>query len=465
MKKINLLFFILAAFMLTAFNAAAQTMTVNMRDGQKHQFNTSDIEQVKFDVPQQQQGPFKIEVSDITSVSAKITVTPDDPNLQYYFDVCNPADYDYYGASFIVENYFDTLLSQYPGIPLTKFLEAALSRGEDSDIVSGLPSDTDLVCYAIGVDINGKCVGEASVVPFRTLRGGDPADCTFDISYSTVRSTSLTVSVKPSDPSVRYWMGCYSASDWPGDITMAQVVKETLEEYSFTYGKVLEDVVNGVTFRGDINLEESGFEPSSSYYIYVYAMDENGEAAGPMFKKRFTTSAYDYSEAQVSLSYRYFDGNELAALYPDKFNKAKDQVVLQAVFTPNEVAQSYAWALAIGDLTDEEVYPEASTKNAVLQGGFITTPTKELIVKYGDATFLYFAADAYGLDGNLGRTLAHITREGASPVSTYEELSTVKAAPAPLKFNAAKIESNKNAQIWKRLGNLNKIPAPMRKCF
>lgn len=439
-------------------DAAAQTMTVNMRDGQKHQFNTSDIEQVSFDVPQQNQGPFHIEVTDITSVSAKLSVTPEDPNITYYFDVCDKEDYEKYGAQYVVENYFRSIQIQYPGVPLSKFLEAALSKGADSDEVSGLPADTEMVCYAIEVDSEGKCVGEASAIPFSTLPGGNPADCTFDISYSGLMSTELTVIVKPSDPSIRYWMGCYATSDWPGDITMPQAVKASLDEYSATYGKPIADVVRGVTFTGNINIAESGFTPNTSYYIYVYAMDENGNSAGPMFKQRFTTASYDYSEAQLSLSYRYFDGNEMAAAYPDKFGDAKGKVILQAVFTPNETAESYAWALAKGDLTDETLYPETTTKNAVIQGGFLSVPVKNLYVQYGDATFLYFAADAYGIDGKLNRTLANITPEGVSPVSTYEDLTAPAEAPAKIRLAPA-IASDKDAFIWKRFSKLHAVPS------
>ena len=177
MKK-YILSFAIAASLSVAPDATAQTMTVNMRDGQKHQFNTADIEQVSFEVPQQNQGPFRIEVSDITSVSAKLSIYPEDPNITYYFDVCDKEDYEHYGAQYVVENYFKSIQSQYPGVPLSVFLEAALSKGDDSDKVSGLPSDTEMVCYAIEVDREGKCVGEASAVPFCTLPGGNPADCT-----------------------------------------------------------------------------------------------------------------------------------------------------------------------------------------------------------------------------------------------------------------------------------------------
>lgn len=156
----------------SAFSATAQNMTVMTRDGQKHQFKTADVEQVTFDGAVLEDGPFDITVSEITSGSAKLEVVPDDKSLTYYFDVCLKSDYERTSVKRIVENFFQQIQSQYPQFELSEILEASLSRGADSDVVQGLPADTEMVCYAIGVDSNGLCVGEPSVVPFRTLAPG-----------------------------------------------------------------------------------------------------------------------------------------------------------------------------------------------------------------------------------------------------------------------------------------------------
>lgn len=411
-----------ALSMLCGAELTAQTMNVAMRDGQTHQFATADIEEVSFEMPGAGQGQFEIRVSEITAVSAKLSVYPDDNSVRYYFDVSVAAEYERSSAKEIVEGYFVAIQKQYPGIPLSTFLDGALSCGPDEDTVSGLPANTDMVCYAIAVDDTGHCLGEPAVVPFHTLAGGDPANCTFEITYSGVSSTEVTVNVKPSDPTVRYWMGLYSAVNWPGDLTMTQMVKSSIDEYVASSSKSLEDVVKGVTFTDKISSVESGLDPTTPYYIYVYAMDYEGNPAARLYKERFTTTANDYSDASLSLRYRYFDGNELAEAYPDKFANAAGKVLIQAVFTPNETAANYVWAVASGDLSDEQLYPEDVTKQAMLQAGFINVPAKNIYAQYGDATFLYYAADAFGIDGYLKRTLANITPDEASPASTYEDI-------------------------------------------
>lgn len=462
MKAYQLCLSVLTAISLMAGNAAAQTMHVNMRDGSTRSFPTGDIEKITFaDTPQESEAPFEIEVSDITATTVNIKVTPEDPTVRYYFDVCVLSDYERYGVKSIVEGYYEEIVKQYPGVPLETLLAGSLSQGTDSDMISGLPSDTEFVCYAVGVNDEAKCVGDVSVVPFRTLQGGKPEDCTFDISYSGLSSTALTVHVRPSDYSIRYWMGIYPVADWPGDMAIPIDVKSAIVEYAGSVSRPVEDIVEGVSFRGELSMDESGLTPSTPYYIYVYAMDEHGDPAGKVFKQRFTTTDYDYSAAGVTLTYRYFDGTALKASYPEKFPTADGKAVVQVVMTPNEITEHYIWALAVGDLSDEDIYPEESTKQALVRAGYADTPTKTLIADWGDATFLYFGADGYGVDGKLFRTHVNIEASGARPVEEYEELN-VTSTGEPVRMKACP-KGDTEYGISRRLRSVSSGPTVFRK--
>lgn len=448
----------------SAFTATAQNMTVMTRDGQKHLFKTADVEQVTFDGVVLEDGPFDISVSEITSGSAKLDIVPEDNSLTYYFDVCLKSDYERTTVKRIVENYFQQIQNQYPQLELSQILEAVISRGADSDVVEGLPSDTEMVCYAIGVGSDGLCVGEPSVVPFRTLPPGKPEDCTFDISYANLSSSDLTVIVKPSDPSVRYWMGIAGVFDYPGDEEITYVVKANLEQYCNTYGRDMKEIVEGVTFRGNLSMVESGLEPDRPYYIYVYAMDEEGNAAGQVARLKFITGSDAVSGADVSLSFCYFSGDELAEAYPDRFGNAKEGVLMHSEFTPNEEASMYFWALSPGDISDTSVYPDETTKMAAQMYGFANTPSKNLLVRYGKATFIYFASNEYGLDGQLHRLVVDVTPEGCSPVEAFAEIDgeTPQAVvPGQLKIRKAN-PMTQQGRVRARLSKLNAVPVPMR---
>lgn len=463
MKKIAR---IIGAFLLSAavvLPASSQTMVITTNSGDTHTFPTVDIKQVSFDGFRSSEA-YQINISDISMTSVHIQIVPADISQPYYFDVCTKADYERLNGNIasIVENYMRAMQSAYPELDVATLVSAISSVNTDEDVVSGLPADTEMVCYVIGVNYEGKAVGEPAIKEFRTLPGGAPEDCTFDISYSGLGASQLTVIVQPSDPSVRYWMGVYPVFDYPGDEAMKMLVKNTLLEYCAENKSDLADVVKGVTFAGNIQIEESGLEAAKSYYIYVYAMNESGDGAGPMYKLNFTTALQDYSDAALTLAYRYFDGTAMANLYPDKFSNARGGVLLQPVFAPNDETENYVWALAAGDYTDLNTYPDDATRKAVMSNGFINVPSKNIYARYGDATFLYFGSDIWGVDGKLFRTLVHITKEGVSDPSEYYDVTETKAqSPAPVRLRA-KRTTDRDVRLWKRFSRLNRLPEPMR---
>lgn len=440
-----------------AATASAQNMNVTMRDGKSYQFPTADVEKVYFDGVPTSQGPFEIKVSEVTSVSAKLEIFPEDKTQAYYFDVCTVSDYERFGgAKPIVDNFFVQVQGAYPELDVETILEAMCSWGNDSDVVKGLPSDQDMLCYAIAVDNTGHAFGEPSIMPFTTLPAGRPEDCSFDITYSNLGATSLTVIVKPSDPSTRYWMGIWPVFDWPEDDSMmTALVKQNIDMTVEDTGYPLEYVVRAVTYSDTIYEEESGLESSKSYYIYVYAMDEEGNAAGPVFKESFVTALEDHSEASIDIKCIYFDGDKMAQMYPDKFSKAAGGVVLHTEITPNEYAKNYSWAVAAGDLTNPVNYPDDATYSALQQGGFINQPSKDLVIRWGQCTVLGYASDEWGVEGKLRRMLIDVNEEGATDPKVYVTLTT---SNAPEAVQPIKVKKNRyadpNARVWKRFSNV-----------
>lgn len=454
-KKIGLS--AIALSFLCVGNAAAQSVTVVTNDGKTHSYNTSEIKEMVFYGASQstviEQGDYKIEISDITSSSVNMVVTPNDNSVRYYFDLSSRETYDKYGVDFLIEDYFQGLIEAYPSIPLATFLDGALSTGPDSDIIRGLPADTEMVAYAVAVNDQAKCVGNATVVSFKTLPGGDPAQCTFDIQILDVASDAVYFSIYPSDNSVKYWAGVCSVDQWPGDKAMPVDVQTACRELADEMGMQYEHIIDAVSFRGPLpTYDESGLQNDTRYYIYCYAWDNQGNALTGITKVMFTTSLYDYSDADLSLTYRYFNCDDLIAAYPGKFNSnVAGRVLVQTSFTLNESAVHYAWALGSANYMDEDMYPEDVTKNALLQGGYVDR-TPELYANWGEATYLYFASDYYGLDGKLKRMKVNFTKEGASPASAYVDYAT------PLSVqNAAPLTITPRSILGKRLSDSEQI--------
>lgn len=422
------------ALLLGAQAMTAQTVRLHMKSGETLEYNCADVDSLTF-IPAEKPSPkFQLEVSNIGIASATLSVTPDDNAVRYYYDVCTREQYDALsgGVEEIVTSYIEYLKGRYPTLTMEQILGNTLSQGADSDQLTGLPAGTEFVFYAIAVDDEGKCYGEAATASFSTLPGGDPADCTFDVGYENLSSEALTVVVTPSDPSVRYWMGIVAVANFSGDYALTAQVQQEIADYASSTGMDVAELVQKVTFAGDIALEESGLTPETPYYIYVYAMNPDGSAAGAVTKKRFVTQTEQPSDAAVSLSYRYFDGDALYETDPETYAGYQGKVLVQTRLTPNETATSWAIALAKGDLTDETLYPDEETKRAVLQAGSINVESKTFKADWTTCTFLYFAADADGIDGVLKRLPVTFDKANARPVSEIgiEALPARFAAPA-----------------------------------
>lgn len=432
MKNIHNVLALLMLLLLGICTVQAQTVKLHLKGGDVLQYNTAEVDSIVFDAPDEVSPKFSLEYSKLTSTTVTLNVVPDNDTVRYYFDLVTKeqlASSDNNIAS-VVEGYIAYLQQAYPTLSMTNILDALLSQGPATDDLSSLPAGTDFVFYAIAVDDDGKCYGDPSTVTFTTLPGGDPADCTFTIDYANLSSEGLTVKVTPSDASVRYWMGLCSVSEYPGDYAMTVDVKSEIESYAADKGMTVEQVVKGVTFTGESATEESGLQANTDYYIYVYAMDSIGASAGKVYKKKFYTRSADYSDADISLKYRYFDGDALYESDAEKFANVRGRVYVQAVVTPNDAATNWAVALAASDLSDETTYPEESTKNAVLQGGFLNATSKNLIADWKTCTFLYFAADSSGIDGELHRLVVTFDKENARPVSEYSEIEESSDAAA-----------------------------------
>lgn len=425
MRKKTILSLLLLLLGLTV-QAQERVVRVHLTNGETLEYSSTDIDSLSFSDPASESPKFTLAYSNLTNTSVTLSVTPADPTVAYYYDLVTASQLAETegGIAAVVEGYISYLEQTYPTLSRENILEQLLSHGADSDDLTGLPAGTDFVFYAIAVGTDGKCYGEPTTTTFTTLPAGDPADCTFDISYTNLSSEGLTVIVNPSDASVRYWMGLSAVSEYPGDIAITRSVKASIDEYATSNNMTVAQVVKGVTFAGDIAYAESGLTADTDYYIYVYAMDETGASAGSVYKKKFTTTVSDPSDADVSLSYRYFDGDALYELDPTTYASLQGKVYVQTVITPNDEAANWALALASGDLTDETTYPEESTKNAVLQGGTLNATSKNFVADWRTCTFLYFAADAAGVDGVLHRLLVTFDKANARPVTEFSATTT-----------------------------------------
>lgn len=396
-------------------------ITYNNSKNEAKELSMAVLVNVTTETPEEPEVTFELQCLEITSTSAILDVTPSDDNIGYYYDVCTLEDFESVNGDVgvIVNEYLQYLQTHYPDFTMDQILGAMLSKGHDRDTVYGLPAATKMCFYAIAIDEEGLPASEAEVMEFTTLEGGDPADCTFDMEVSEIRGTSVFISIIPSDNSVRYWYAVTSREGYPGDIPMMVQVKEEAANYAAEVGMTLEQVIAGVTVAGPVAEYWWDLEIDTEYYLYAFAMDEQGNYLGDMYKEPFTTAMEDISDAELSVDYRYFDGDELYEYDPVTYATAQGKVVVQVKATPNEFADIWAVALAAGDFTDETLFPYDATINAMLSSGSsqYNKSISQFYANWSDCTILAFAADYYGFNGPLTRILVQPTKDGAADVS------------------------------------------------
>ena len=366
---------------------------------------------------------FELIYSNVTSTSAHLEVIPSNNEARYYYDVCTMEDYNSVNGDVgvIIGQYIDYLLAYNPSLTMEDMLNIMLSQGPDSDTVSGLPPGTEMCFYAIAVNDEGETYSEPAVVRFTTEKGGNPADCSFEMTVSEIKGTTVFIEITPSDPSVRYWYAVTPRDGYPGDIPLMVEVKNEAQAYADEVGMTLEEVIKGVTVAGPVAENWYDLEVDTGYYLYAFAMDEQGNSAGPLFKEAFTTAETDISDADVELTYRYFDGDALYASDPAAFPNAEGRVIVQIYAEPNFYASDWAVALGMGDMTDTYSYPDDATINAILASGAAkyNQSVSTFYANWSDCTIFGFAADYYGYNGVLHRILVQPVKENASPVSDF----------------------------------------------
>lgn len=408
--------------LLIALSAFAITACENNEPVEPNE-KPSDIE-IPNEGPTEEEA-FEIEVTNIETTSAMLSISPADDSVYYYYDLMPEEDYIVLNGD--VGVFFGQMLNYYiqlyPSLDVSSFLVNMLSKGASSDAVQGLTPGATYYAYAVVVDPNTGETGDYSLEKFTALEGGDPAACSFELTIRKTYATEVEFSIAPSDSSVGYWYAVTAVNSYPGDTAMQQSVQEELETYASDNGMTIEEIAARVVCRGPIDDLWFELDNSTDYYLYVYAMGPNGEAAGPIYKEMFTTEKYDVSTAEVDLAYHIFDGADIYAQDNSLDPAVKEYAVLQYEVTPNYMSGYWLVQLAAGDMTDLEKYPDESTLNAMLSGN---VTFNKLVSHYyvewdSVATLLWFAADYDMIYGPVKRMLVEVTKDNVSSIDHYKE--------------------------------------------
>lgn len=264
---------------------------------------------------------FDIEVSDIKGMSARVTITPPESDMRYFFWLYTMDSYERYqhcnDYELLIYDYsFWLYISQLYGYSLEEVITMDTVVGGVSlstdNILYIAEWDTEYLVWAYGVNTDGTVTTPITRKVFKTLTP-EPSTMTFEVpnietewyeqttAEGLLRGWVAKATIRPSAKSERYfvtitnkdWYDWYFTSDNDGRSDDDYIAHQILINTSKTSAEVLSMCKSG-DFVYDCFVErEILLKPDREYAVFIFGMDENG-ATTELNVFPFTTPAMPY---------------------------------------------------------------------------------------------------------------------------------------------------------------------------
>lgn len=239
---------------------------------------------------------FKINVSNVTGNSVKLSAIPSKLSVKYYLSVVRKDIFELYDDKneFAADNLEDVRMdAEEMGTEVKEYVSSLRITGSSPKTVDGLSPETDYVAFVYGVSDEGKICTEISAVEFSTVKGEKLVDMDFDFEMESVGGTEATVKIVPQRNDVMYYYDLLPVAEMT-KYTEAQIV-ETLN----SDGTLVDHCSYGVQ-----NYTFTGLKNSTKYCVFAFVFNEDA-GYGKFKVHEFTTA--DPSE-DVQANYRKWIG-------------------------------------------------------------------------------------------------------------------------------------------------------------
>lgn len=341
---------------------------------------------------------FKIKVSDITTWSTKLEITPLDGTVPYYYGVISKKDYEALKTDEALINssieHLQEVASLY-GTDYTAIAKSKSSAGAVSVVKDGLASETDYFAYAFA--FNDDYLGGNSLVKtaFHT-ETVQRVECSFSIDITNVGAASAIISVNPTNNECYYFCDFVTAEEYDkygGDDGIiqanAELIRSAIQIYEMAgYDKSVTDFLE----KGNYRYECTKLEAETDYVVFAFGMDPSCKGTTDVTKKTFTTT----SEGQSSLTFT-------SDLYDLKFNGARiafspsnDE---ETFFTDCMDYETFSGFKSDKELTDWAIAEAGNSMSSLLSKGYHVVDASGLLVSKTK-----YVAYAFGFNGSSATT-------------------------------------------------------------
>lgn len=254
---------------------------------------------------------FEISVTDITGLSANVSITPPDSEITYFYFIEEKADYENYFDSSdqnLINNdfsYWEFMASMYDGVTWLDLVEMEIVNGDKEfstdDLYGSLEWDTDYFVYAYGLDKEGNVTHPMSKQFFKT-NAPEPSDITFDVEIGDIVWSAERMgfigytTVTPSNPDESYY-AIITNKDWY-DWYFTENNKGRSDDKYIEYQLILHAPTSVMAldncFTGTATVSneswQTGLRPQREYAVFVFGFGPDGATTG-LTVVPFTTPA------------------------------------------------------------------------------------------------------------------------------------------------------------------------------
>ena len=259
-----------------------------------------------------------LEISDITGMSAKITVTPPSEDLRYFVWLYTMDSYERYQHSsdyelFSYDYSYWAYASQMYGITLEEMIEFDTNTGtktySSDNFLLVAEWDTEYLVWAYGVTTSGEVTTNITRRTFKTA-APTPSDMTFEVpnidvewyeettSEGTIRGFRANATIIPSNKEEKYfatitnksWYDWYFTEDNDGRSDDNYIMNQILYNAQKPSSELPKMYKSGDYEFDCFTEREILLKPEREYAVFVFGMDENG-ATTKLNVFPFTTGA------------------------------------------------------------------------------------------------------------------------------------------------------------------------------
>lgn len=366
---------------------------------------------------------FKIDVWDVTQLTANVRITPSNNNERYCaliqpWDGVTPAN-----------ELMHKIVNQWGGWMDYMANDKGMVEHTGSSAFTLPAADTDY--YVIAFGYNGGITSEAYMKTFRTLPGGSVEEVEFSVSVSNITPYSLNMNIKSSDPTIFFMPGACVKEEY----NEAEYIELEEDIFDYYYTKSQEfnpsitvaEILDQYYYNGNTSVGVSGLTPDMEIMAYIYALDVH---TGHVVK----TFTFDAVARTESLSMErpavelvgYYSGDDEAGTIFDDAAITKGKAITVVKYSNIENVRTLFTTMVEGDCSNPNSYSD--TELWSLTTGYWKTcpkgqPYSFYLVDWNvDETALCYARDTEGMMTPMGRLC---TRPQADNKSNIEELRTL----------------------------------------